>query len=142
MDIKVEIEGEDEIIALFEDAAALPNTPSALQAVVDASQTMAECILEALDRFVYHTPLSKSGYQRTGRLRDGTTAMGKATRKGDYIQGGVESTEEYAVHVEYGTENADGETIMAGRPFMRAGADESIDEVCKDLVRWLQTKIT
>ena len=141
MEVIVEIEDIDGLGAWIEEAAALPDTPEARQAVVDGAHKVAKHILEELDRMIYSQPLSKSGYKRTTRLMKGTMATGKAVKEGKALVSAVQSIEEYAQHVEFGTENAAGETLMPARPFMRSGADKSLKDLIEVLSDFLQSSL-
>lgn len=77
-----------------------------------------------ITRAVYDTPESKSGYVRTGRLRNSLTHEVAMNEKAVYIGSAVE----YAAYVELGT------TRMRPRPYLRPAVTNYTDEY-KNLVK-------
>ena len=77
-----------------------------------------------ITRAVYDTPESKSGYIRTGRLRNSLTHSVEMNEKAVYIGSAVE----YAAYVELGTNR------MRARPYLRPAVENYTDEY-KNLVK-------
>lgn len=77
-----------------------------------------------ITRAVYDTPESKSGYVRTGRLRNSLTHEVSMNEKAVYIGSAVE----YAAYVELGT------TRMRPRPYLRPAVTNYTDEY-KNLIK-------
>ena len=77
-----------------------------------------------ITRAVYDTPESKSGYVRTGRLRNSLTHSVAMNEKAVYIGSNVE----YAAYVELGTSR------MRARPYLRPAVENYTDEY-KNLVK-------
>ena len=77
-----------------------------------------------ITRAVYDTPESKSGYVRTGRLRNSLTHEVAMNEKAVYIGSAVE----YASYVEGGTMK------MPARPYLRPAIVNNVDEY-KSLVK-------
>lgn len=86
---------------------------TALEAV--GMQAEANAKIE-VTRAVYDTPESKSGYRRTGNLRNGISHAHDDTTA--YVGTNVE----YAAYVEMGTSK------MAARPFIRPAVENYMDE--------------
>lgn len=77
-----------------------------------------------ITRAVYDTPESKSGYVRTGRLRNSLTHEVSMNEKAVYIGSAVE----YAAYVELGTSR------MRARPYLRPAVTNYTDEY-KNLIK-------
>ena len=77
-----------------------------------------------ITRAVYDTPESKSGYVRTGRLRNSLTHEVSMNEKAVYIGSAVE----YASYVEGGTSK------MPARPYLRPAIVNNVDEY-KNLIK-------
>lgn len=94
------------------------------QAMIAVGMTAESNAKQEITKAVYDTPESKSGYIRTGRLRNSISwAVDENT--GDVYIG---SNVEYAPYVELGTSK------MAARPFLKPAA-ENYTEQYMELVR-------
>jgi HK97 gp10 family phage protein len=74
--------------------------------------------VEEVDRAVYDTPKARSGYIRTGRLRNSITHEVHQSEKSVYVGASVK----YAKYVEFGTSN------MWARPYLKPAIMNHIDE--------------
>ena len=135
--ITVEIKGLEGMQAKFDRLARIGQGPELPQAILDGCAVIEARIKQQLLRLVYQTPESLT-YQRTQDLLRKTQATGVVSNDGKSVTSGVVAAVGYARYVEYGTEHADGRTMMPPRPFMRLGADASVAEVAILLQRYLK----
>ena len=94
------------------------------QALIAVGITAENNAKREITRAVYDTPESKSGYVRTGRLRNSLTHSVAMNEKAVYIGSNVE----YAAFVELGTSR------MRARPYLRPAVANYTDEY-KNLVK-------
>ena len=94
------------------------------QALISVGITAENNAKREITRAVYDTPESKSGYVRTGRLRNSLTHSVAMNEKAVYIGSAVE----YAAYVELGTSR------MRARPYLRPAVTNYTDEY-KNLIK-------
>lgn len=94
------------------------------QAMIAIGMTAESNAKQEITKAVYDTPESKSGYVRTGRLRNSITYGVDTSEPAVYIGSNVE----YAPYVELGTSK------MAARPFLKPAA-ENYAEQYMDLLK-------
>ena len=99
------------------------------QAMIAIGMTAESNAKQEITKAVYDTPESKSGYVRTGRLRNSITYGVDTNEPAVYIGSNVE----YAPYVELGTSK------MRARPFLKP-AVENYGEQYKDLLRQAMTE--
>lgn len=88
------------------------------QALIAVGMTAESNAKQEITKAVYDTPESKSGYVRTGRLRN-SISWAVDTDAGDVYIG---SNVEYAPYVELGTSK------MRARPFLKPAAENYTDQ--------------
>lgn len=116
-DIEVTLESNiDEVLKALGDQLG-----QAMIAIGMAAESNAK---DEITKAVYDTPESKSGYVRTGRLRNSITYGVDTSEPAVYIGSNVE----YAPYVELGTSK------MAARPFLKPAA-ENYAEQYMDLLK-------
>lgn len=119
-DFILETDNTDEILRL-KNAAVL----KAMQAISIKAEANAK---KEITRKVYDTPDPKSGYKRTGRLRNSIT--------GEYDG----NSAQVGTNVEYGPYVEKGTSKMKERPFIGPAISEHIDEYKEILQRTLEGK--
>lgn len=131
-DVQVEVQGAGDILGFFDDMGKIGSSEKFRQGMLDAAVVGESHVKTKLQELVYDTPLSLS-YKRTGTLRRSTTAS-KGVEKGKgWIATAVAAAVDYAVHVEYGTEDKDGVTLMPARPFMQLGLEAGAKDILQVL---------
>lgn len=117
-DFYIKVNNLDKVLALKEEAVT-----NAMQAVALKMEAEAK---KEITRKVYDTPISPSGYKRTGRLRN------SIAHESDSTTAAVGTNVEYAPYVELGTSRMD------ERPFIRPAVADHIDEYKEIIERVLR----
>lgn len=132
----VSVDGLEEMLSMLDKLAEKAGGEAFLQAWIDIGFVAEEYIQIALDKFVYDTKESPN-YKRTKFLKNKTGASGKTSRKGDEYTTQVISAAYYAPYVHFGTENKDGSTRMAARPYMIEGTQRAIPDMVDLLAEFI-----
>ncbi len=130
-------EGYEEVEALLNKVYEAAGSQAFLRGLIDAAAILEEHISIALDRMVYDTPESPN-YQRTIDLKNKTLSSGRTQRKGSRYASSVISDVPYAGYVHFGTEKADGSTLMKARPFHTEGGQSALSDILDTLRESLQ----
>jgi len=126
---KIEVDGEDEMIAYVKSQVHFENTPAFRAAFLRGSMIAEAKVKENLKKMVYDTPPSPN-YMRTQDLFRATMATGKIDEERGAIVTAVGSFIHYAKDVIFGL---GGNRVIGPRPYLSKGTQESLNDVIQEM---------